>query len=419
MAVDWARRFYRTTMRLWDDPAAPPVPVRWFRAAPDAKWLPVPTFANDRRNERDGKLGDDTPLPFLGETRFGGPYDRGLNRPVFLGQDYHGDPAVWARGGRPGIDPAFVTDGNGALPGCIAIVPFALEFRVSVDATGGGPAAAGQQVAVHLVVGAGAQEATLATAAQGLPLALVAAAAASQAGRGDLHATAAIAAAFQPREAQGQRFAPLFAVIAAFAPTTTGEGVYDMVIGLKALLVGLSEGEANVLVALALKARGEGLSAAEAAVAEHLALKAGVQVPGTGIGSSGPAGAGKLSVSMTMAAITLQPQPIGTCSAQLPNQVVIRFSGGTGTGTAMNGASATCTYAVGAGWSGTFAAGGHSYNVGFQCPGPLGSTVGINGSGIVGSGNLTGTGGASPNMTGTITFSVGGPGSIVGTITRT
>ena len=425
-------------MRLWDDPSIPPVPVRWFRADPGAGFLGFPTFAVSRDWDREGKLGNDTPLPDLGEQQFGGSWSNGANRPTYLGENAHGERDVWFRGGIPGVDPAFVTDANGALPNCVSGIPWRLDFGVRLG-VGADPAAHGvRPLALTAALTVGEQLGQRAGSSSRPTLALRIGAGPASRGTGQarpvlalkaeisapshavVHQQPALPLAVGAQVVDHARAgsSPALALLASLAATQTGGGVSQMSMGLQALLEALTELEARVLISLAIKAELEGLSELEHRLAETLALKAGVSVPAIGHGADQPAPRGKLSVSITMSAVSLQPQPAGFCG-QLSNTVVVRFSGSTGTCTAWDGQSVTLTFSVGS-WSGSITIGGGSHTVQIACDIMTGKwRLSVSGPTYSGNCLLTGTSGANPNLAGSITWLSGCSGTTAAAVTRT
>ena len=124
-----------------------------------------------------------------------------------------------------------------------------------------------------------------------------------------------------------------------------------------------------------------------------------------------------VTVKATMAAFQVVT-PAGGCGS-LPASLVLRFSGGTGSGTAIAGDSVTLTFAV-AGWQGTYTHAGDPFTTTWS----LGCVAGVWKVGSTGyraasAATVTGTSGASPNLAGTATFTSPSAGTTTCTITRT
>jgi hypothetical protein len=113
MAMDLIRVCYTTRMRLWRD-SDEETEVRWFRADEGAQWWPGPhrfcshVWFTDRRAETS-----------LGERPGFGGRQRGVNELGYLGLNHCGPAAAAERGGDRGLDPAIVTDADGACPDCL------------------------------------------------------------------------------------------------------------------------------------------------------------------------------------------------------------------------------------------------------------------------------------------------------------
>jgi hypothetical protein len=131
-------------------------------------------------------------------------------------------------------------------------------------------------------------------------------------------------------------------------------------------------------------------------------------VPGKPPGSMGVS-----SVSAAFQVVT----PSGGCSS-LPANLVCRFSGATGTCSALNGQSVSLSW-NGTSWSGTFGVNPNVSTVSLICA--LGAwKLAISGHYVVSSpATLTGTSGPSPNLTGTATLTTGCAGNVTTTVTRT
>lgn len=131
---------------------------------------------------------------------------------------------------------------------------------------------------------------------------------------------------------------------------------------------------------------------------------------GTGSGSWSAAGATASFQTVT---------PTGGCGS-LPTSVVVRFSGGSGNW-ATRYAGRSLTLAYNSGSQQWFATGtdalGNAYSFSLQCAGGAWK-VSLTGNCTATAVTVTGTSGATPNLTGTLT---GGActGSVVATITRT
>lgn len=112
MVMDYARVARKCRMRLWAN-SNETIEVRWFRAAPDAKFFPEPHRFTNRDwsgKSRFSGVGEVFPKVFL--------YDRGANRPVYAGQHYCGPLYAVQTGGVRGVTPVIQCNADGSAACC-------------------------------------------------------------------------------------------------------------------------------------------------------------------------------------------------------------------------------------------------------------------------------------------------------------
>ena len=157
--------------------------------------------------------------------------------------------------------------------------------------------------------------------------------------------------------------------------------------------------------------RSRGVLADKAALTE--AVLAALQGPAQEMS----VGKDKVTVTASFSAFGMAT-PTGSCGS-LPTSIVVRFSGGTGTAANLNGKSATLTYStLSQTWTGSFGTGLQTENVTLACVAGHWALTLAGGQGM-GTGQVTGTSGTTPNLTGTLTISGANSGTILCTITRT
>jgi len=111
--MDYLRSGYETFMQTWQDDQSL-VRVRWFRAAPDAKFFPKEhLFGSQKTWDR----GSQNPPEHPGESGYAGWTNSG-NPLGYTGQTHCGSDSAMSLGGIHGVDPVLTTEANGWLACC-------------------------------------------------------------------------------------------------------------------------------------------------------------------------------------------------------------------------------------------------------------------------------------------------------------
>lgn len=135
--MDYLRSCFTTEMYLWGKDR-PPVPVRWFFAAPAAKMFPHATTFGSVDWSMDKGYHDVDDLLGLR-----GAYSKGEDLVGYAGTNFHGPPEAYIDGGTDET-PELLTAEDGSLPEC-ARLP-GLYSAVGGQAQGGTAAQGGGQV---------------------------------------------------------------------------------------------------------------------------------------------------------------------------------------------------------------------------------------------------------------------------------
>jgi len=111
--MDYVRSGYETFMQTWQD-STDLTRVRWFRAAPDAKFFPKEhLFGSQKTWDR----GSQNPPEHPGESGYAG-WTNSANPLGYAGQQHCGSDTAMSLGGVHGVDPVLTTETNGWLACC-------------------------------------------------------------------------------------------------------------------------------------------------------------------------------------------------------------------------------------------------------------------------------------------------------------
>jgi len=115
--MDYLRSGYETFMQTWqDDPSL--TRVRWFRAAPDAKFFAKEHLFGSQKTWDRGRMN---PPDHPGESGYVG-WTNSANPAGYQGGHHCGSDSAMSLGGVHGVDPVIETDAAGNAPCCQGLV---------------------------------------------------------------------------------------------------------------------------------------------------------------------------------------------------------------------------------------------------------------------------------------------------------
>jgi hypothetical protein len=278
--------------------------------------------------------------------------------------------------------------------------------------------AARGQLGATLPLKAGLAASEAARGQLGATLPLKAGLAASEAARGQLGATLPLKAGLAASEAARGQLGATLPLKAGLAASEAARGQLGATLPLKAGLAAATRIPLQMAATLPLKIGMIGTEHATGQLGATLPLKEQVSAALHALAAAADTGSGQITVSMSMSAFQMVT-PIGGCGS-LPASLVCRFSGATGTCGAANGKSCTLTYNSGTQtWNGSLTlVGAGTTFVALTCVASQWRLT-LGGSCMAAFTNLTGTSGASPNLTGTLIVSMCCMGNVTATVTRT